>query len=294
MNLKQLNYVLAVAEEQNFTRAAERCHIVQSALSHQIAKLEQELGCILFKRTSRRVELTAAGHAIIEPAKKLLEASQNLINQVTATENKISGTLIIGSISTLDMVDLAGLLAQFHAVNPDVNIRLYMGMSENLAEDIRRKKTDVAFIGISDPGDKKMLSLPHLLIANEPLVALLSPTHSLAKMQQVTLQTLSHESMVDYYAGSAARHQTDRAFQAAGIQRHVNFEIDHVEWLENIVRRGLAVGIVSVSTALRFNSLVSIPIKEEPRRKVYCLWGTTPSTAAERFLHSVQAAVDSD
>lgn len=294
MNLKQLTYVLAVAEEQNFTRAAERCHIVQSALSHQIAKLEQELGCILFKRTSRRVELTAAGHAIIAPARKLLDASQSLINEVAATKNRISGTLTIGSISTLDMIDLAGLLAQFNAINPEVNIRLYMGMSENLAEDIRRKKTDVAFIGISDPGDKNILSLPHVLIANEPLVALLSPTHSLAKMQQVTLQTLSHEPMVDYYAGSAARHQTDSAFQAAGIQRHVNFEIDHVEWLENMVRRGLAVGIVSISTAQRFNSLVSIPIKEEPRRKVYCLWGTTPSSAAERFLQSLKAAIQSD
>lgn len=291
MNLKQLTYVLAVAEEQNFTRAAERCHIVQSALSHQIAKLEQELGSELFKRTSRRVELTAAGHAIIGPARKLLDASQNLINQVTATKDKISGTLTIGSISALHMLDLAELLAQFHAVNPEVNIRLYIAMSKNLAEDIRRNKTDIAFIGISEPGDATILSLPHIQIASEPLVALLSPAHALAKMQQITLQTLSHEPMVDYYSDSAARLQTDKAFQAAGIQRHVNFEIDHVEWLENIVRRGLAVGIVPISTAERCNNLVSIPIKEEPRRGVYCLWGTEPSIATERFIQSVQSAI---
>ena len=61
MNLKQIRYALAVAEELNFTRAAQRCHTVQSALSHQIAKLEEELGCTLFERTSRRVRLTPAG-----------------------------------------------------------------------------------------------------------------------------------------------------------------------------------------------------------------------------------------
>ncbi|VTR24287.1 Ben and cat operon transcriptional regulator [Serratia fonticola] len=78
MNLKQIRYALAVAEEQSFTRAAQRCHTVQSALSHQVAKLEEELGCTLFERTSRRVELTTAGRAFIQPAQRLLAAKQTL------------------------------------------------------------------------------------------------------------------------------------------------------------------------------------------------------------------------
>jgi len=72
MNLKQIRFALAVAQEQNFTRAAKRCHTVQSALSHQIAKLEEELGSQLFERTSRKVELTAAGRAFLVPAEQWL------------------------------------------------------------------------------------------------------------------------------------------------------------------------------------------------------------------------------
>ncbi|SFC17657.1 LysR family transcriptional regulator [Pragia fontium] len=290
MNLKQLTYVLAVAEEQSFTRAAQRCHIVQSALSHQIAKLEEELGCELFNRTSRQVKLTPAGQAIIAPTRKVLDSLQHLIDEVAASNNQISGKLTIGTISTLNAIDLAALLYQFHQRYPQVNIRLYVGMSENLMTDIQQQKTDIAFTGIW-PGEKRILSLPHQQIADEPLVALLSPSHALAKMKQVTLQTLAGESLVDYCAGCGARQQTDRAFQAAGIKRHVSFEIDHIEWLENLVRQGLAIGIVPISTAQRLHSLISIPIKEEPRRKVHCVWGPSPSKAAECFLQLMQEAI---
>lgn len=98
MNLKQIRYALAVAEEQSFTRAAQRCHTVQSALSHQIAKLEEELGCTLFERTSRRVRLTPAGQAFIPSAQRLLAAQQALVEEVTAAGDAVSGTLTIGTI----------------------------------------------------------------------------------------------------------------------------------------------------------------------------------------------------
>lgn len=106
MNLKQIRYALAVAEEQSFTRAAQRCHTVQSALSHQVAKLEEELGCTLFERTSRRVELTTAGRAFIQPAQRLLAAKQTLVEEVVAAAGTVSGTLTIGTISTINAIDL--------------------------------------------------------------------------------------------------------------------------------------------------------------------------------------------
>lgn len=265
MNLKQIRYALAVAEEQSFTRAAQRCHTVQSALSHQIAKLEEELGCTLFERTSRRVRLTPAGQAFIPSAQRLLAAQQALVEEVTAAGDAVSGTLTIGTISTINAIDLTEKLDKFHRHYPAVNIRLYVGMSEALLEDVRQQKCDMAFVGIW-PGDVDLLPMSHRQLTDEPLVA------------------LAAVPLVDFYSGTGARRQTDRAFQAAGIRRHVSFEIDHIEWLENLVRRGLAAGIVPVSTAQRLSALVSIPIEDGPRRQVYCIWPQPLSNAAARFL----------
>ncbi|CNF20448.1 LysR family transcriptional regulator [Yersinia nurmii] len=284
MNLKQIRYALAVAETQSFTQAARRCHTVQSALSHQIARLEQELGCQLFERTSRRVSLTDAGQAFILPAQRLLAEQQNLLNEVNAASGNVTGTLTLGTISTLNAFDLTEKLGEFNRCYPAVNIRLYVGMSEALIEDTRQQKTDVSFVGIW-PGDKNTLPLSHCKLTDEPLVALVAPDHVLAGKASVDLQTLAAVPLVDFYSGTGARRQTDRAFQTAGIKRHVNFEIDHIEWLENLVRRGLAAGIVPISTAQRLISLVSIPIDDGPRRQVYCIWHTPLSAAAERFLH---------
>lgn len=283
MNLKQIRYALAVAEEQSFTRAAQRCHTVQSALSHQVAKLEEELGCTLFERTSRRVELTTAGRAFIQPAQRLLAAKQTLVEEVVAAAGTVSGTLTIGTISTINAIDLTEKLGEFHRHHPAVNIRLYVGISEVLLEDIRQQKTDVAFVGIW-PGDKDMLPESHRQLTDEPLVALVAAEHALAGHQRINLQTLSEVPLVDFYSGTGARRQTDRAFQAAGIKRHVSFEIDHIEWLENLVRRDLAAGIVPISTAQRLSSLVAIPIVDGPRRQVYCVWNPPLSKTAERFL----------
>ncbi len=283
MNLKQIRYALAVAEEQSFTRAAQRCHTVQSALSHQIAKLEDELGCSLFERTSRRVRLTTAGQAFIPSVQRLLAAKQALVEEVTAASSTVSGTLSIGTISTINAIDLPSMLDKFHRHYPAVNIRLYVGMSEMLLEDVRQQKLDLAFVGIW-PGDIDLLPVSHRRLIDEPLVALVAAQHPLAGCERVSLKALSEVPLVDFYSGTAARRQTDRAFQAAGIKRHVSFEIDHFEWLENLVSRGLAAGIVPISTAQRLSTLVSIPIQDGPRRQVFCVWPQPLSKAAERFL----------
>lgn len=283
MNLKQIRFALAVAHEQNFTRAALRCHTVQSALSHQIAKLEEELGSTLFERTSRQVKLTAAGRAFLAPAEKLLAAQAELLDTMEALKGELSGTLTVGTISTLNAIDVVGQLARFTQRYPLVNIRLYVGMSEKILEDVQQSRTDVAFVGLW-PGDKSIIKLPHRQLCDEPLVALISQQHAYAKSETVSLSELAQVPLVDFYAGSGARRQTDNAFKEAGVTRHVSFEIDHIEWLENIVRRSLAVGIVPLSRIQPGSDLISIPIDNAPRRQVFCVWQTTLSQAAQRFL----------
>ncbi|MBP6117587.1 MAG: LysR family transcriptional regulator [Neisseriaceae bacterium] len=283
MNLKQLTYVLAVAETKNFTRAAAQCHVVQSALSHQIAKLEEELGQPLFIRNQRQVSLTQAGLAIIEPAKAMLAAKQALIDAVHASQDEVAGLLALGTISTLNSLDLVTVLSQFHAQHPKVSNRLHMGMSGQLLEDLRQQKADIVFIGVP-PGDQSMMPWPHQLLGTEELVAIMAPNHPLAQKTTLSLASLSQQPLVDYPLGSSARRQTDQAFEKAGLKRQVHFEIDHIDWLTQAVANQLALGMVPLSTAQTLTGLVYRPILEAPQRQTYAVWQPNPSPAAQRFL----------
>ncbi len=211
-----------------------------------------------------------------------MAAQQALVEEVTAADGAVSGTLTIGTISTINVMALTERLDKFHRHYPAVNIRLYVGMSEALLEDVRQQKCDMAFVGIW-PGDADLLPMSHRQLADEPLVALVAPQHPLAGRERVNLQA-PRKCRWWISTAAPARGAKPIALQAAGIRRHVSFEIDHIEWLENLVRRGLAAGIVPISTAQRLSALVSIPI-EDGRGAVYCIWPQPMSTIAERFLH---------
>lgn len=289
MNLRQLEYALAIAEEGSFTRAAERCHTVQSALSHQIARLEDSLGARLFERSSRQVTLTAAGRSFLPHARHVLEASRRLRDEMAAVTGEIRGTLTLGTISTLTVANLPSLLAAYHRAHPCVDIRLHMGTSDALLDELREQQTDVAFIGVW-PGEP-LSGVEARLLSEEPLVALLHPAHALAASAHLTLAQLADQTLVDYQAHTGPRQQTDVAFQAAGIARRVAFEVNHVELLIDVVRQNLAIGLVPATTAQAHAGLVVVPIAEAPRRRVYFAWSRHPTPATVAFRRLVDATL---
>jgi DNA-binding transcriptional LysR family regulator len=143
MNLKQLEYALAVADTGSFTRAAERCHVVQSALSHQVARLEAQLGVSLFERSSRRVRLTPAGEAFVLSARPAVEAARRIADDVAAACGQVRGRLAIGEISSLTALDLVDLLAVFHGRFPDVDVRWLTAKSELQMVDVVERRLEV-------------------------------------------------------------------------------------------------------------------------------------------------------
>lgn len=290
MNLRQLTYAVAVAEEENFTRAAERCHAVQSALSHQVARLEDELGTKLFERTSRRVRLTPAGRTFLTHARQVLEATRRLQDEVAATSGEIRGTLCIGTISTLTAVDLVELLAAYQERHPQVDVQIHMGMSDRLLDELREQTSDVAFIGLW-PGEA-VAGVESRQLCDETLMAVLPPDHALAGRALLTLAELAAYPLVDFHAGTGPRRQTDEAFAAAGVRRRVQYEVSHVDLLESIIRRGLALGLVPAATAVGYRELAVVPVQHAPRRRVYFAWGRNPTPAAAAFQALVHAKLD--
>jgi DNA-binding transcriptional LysR family regulator len=289
MELQQMRYVVAVAETSNFTRAAEQCLVVQSALSHQIARLERELGARLFDRTSRRVRLTPAGEAFLPAARQALDAADRARAEVAAAAGEIRGRLAIGAIPTVTAVDLPTALKQFHLRHRAVRISLRSGASEELAEGVRQGALDAAFLGLP-PGVRPKGVRGHEL-ARGDLVAMVAPGHPLADEEDVDLRRLADEPFVDFPPGTAARAQTDEAFAAAGVRREVAFEITAPDFMARLIRQGLAIGMLPAAFADELPGLLSIRLSDAPARVEHLIWSRfRPSPAATAFLSTLGIA----
>ncbi|MFI9844613.1 LysR family transcriptional regulator [Nonomuraea sp. NPDC051941] len=287
MELQQMRYVVAVAETANFTRAAERCRVVQSALSHQIARLERELGARLFDRTSRRVTLTPAGEAFLPAARQALDAAERARAEVAAASGELRGRLAIGAIPTVTAVDLPSALKTFHVRHPQVRITLRVGASDELAEQVRQGALDIAFLGL--PPSVRPKGVRGLVLARGELVAVVAPGHPLAgppaEAAGVDLRRLSDEVFVDFPAGTAARAQSDEAFAAAGVSREVAFEITNADLMARLVRLGLGVAMMPAAFAPELPGVRVVELRDPPTRVEHLIWSRgRPSPAAAAFL----------
>ncbi len=283
VELQQMRYVVAVAETNSFTRAAERCLVVQSALSHQIARLERELGVRLFERTSRRVRLTPAGAAFLPAARQCLDAAERAAAEAAAAVGEIRGRLAVGLIPTVAAVDLPGALRAFRERYPHVRISLRVGASEDLVEQVRQGAIEVAFLGL--PTTARPQGVEARELARDRLVAVVPPDHPLAGESTVTLRRLAGEVFVDLPARTAGRVQSDQAFAAAGLTREVAFEVTTAYLVSRLVEQGLAVAMLPAAYAPQLAGVTTIEVVDALARVEYVIWSRDSRTpAASAFL----------
>ena len=291
MELQQLRYVVAIAEKRNFTRAAERCFVVQSALSHQIKALEKELGTALFVRSSRRVELTPAGEAFLTEARISLAAADRAVAVAAEAVGQVRGSLSVGVIPTVTAVSVPDIVAAFHASHPHVDLTVRSGGSNEFMRDLSSGRLDVAFLGV-DADVTPASGLTAHEIARGRLVAVMASQHRLAHRGTLALADLADETFVDFPAGSPGRLQGDRAFAAAGLQRRVGFEAMSTEFMLALVERGLGVCLLPVDCVPANPALRAIPVVDGPCRTEYIAWGSfNPSPAARAFIEQVKESI---
>lgn len=278
-----MRYVVAVAETSSFTRAAERCLVVQSALSHQIARLERELGGKLFERNSRRVRLTPAGAAFLPAARQCLDAAERAAAEVAAALGEVRGRLTVGVIPTVAAVDIPAALREFRSRYPHVRIGLRVGGSEKLVEQVRQGAIDVACLGL--PTTARPRGVRGRELARDRLVAVVAPGHPLSEEPEVDLRRLSSEVFVDFTAGTAGRAQSDQAFSAAGLDRDVAFEVQAPDLMAKLIRQGLGISMLPSTYVPQLAGVRAIPVSDAPARVEHLVWndvGLTP--AAKAFL----------
>lgn len=286
MELQQLRYAVAIAEEQSFTRAAQRCFVVQSALSRQIKSLESELGVRLFARTSRKVKVTPAGEAFVKQARLCLQAAERAKASAAAAHGDIRGSLTIGVIPTVTAVDIAAVLGAFRRSYPEVGVHVRTGGSDEFLRRIAAGQLDVGVLGLAEGVTPRGVQTREL--SQERLVAVLSEGHRLAGRRRLRLKDLADEPFVDFPEGSSGREQSDLAFDRARLRREVSLEVNTADLLTGLVRQGLGVALVAPSVAREAPGCVCIPVSDGPVRVEYLAWDSfNPSPVAQVFVDSI-------
>ena len=240
MELRQIEHFLAVVDAGSFTAAAQRAHIVQSALSASIRKLEADLGTPLFERTTRRVALTEAGRALLPSAHRIVADVVAARGEVSAVVGLSRGQVSIGTIQTLTVVNLPAKLGEFRLRHPGVRVHVRDGTVPALAAAVENGELDLSFLAGDEP-------LPDQLHAfarwSQDLVLLSYPGHRLARRRRVRLAELDGEPFADF-SGSGIQAMTARRFAAAGIRHNRVCEATHMPLLVELVAAGLGVTVV--------------------------------------------------
>lgn len=246
MELRQLRYVEAVATHRHFTRAAAAIGVAQPALSHQIKRLEQELGVQLLDRSRGGVRLTEAGETFLPRIRRALSEIDAGREEITALTGLQTGRVRLGAMQALGALDLPRVLAQFHRSYPGVEVMLQEEATARMQELVAADQLDLAIVAL-DAGYPA--TLVGLELLQEAVVLALPPDDPLAELDRIEIGQLRDRPFVLFRAGTGLRTRTDRLCGEAGFAPRVAFETGNLDRLLALVSAGLGVSLVPASSA---------------------------------------------
>lgn len=285
MELRQLNYFVAVANEKSFTLAAKRLHVVQSAVSAAIASLERDLRVTLFERNAQRVALTEAGTALLPEALAVLDAAQVARDAVDELGRGVHGSVRVAMVAGLGLVDLPALAGDFRRRYPAVEMRMRTdpGGAAGITAALLSGAADVGFLGVADAVDRELCTRE---LVRVPQVLVVPAAHPLARRRAVAVTDLTEEDFVDFPPGYASRIVADQVFAAVRAERRIAVEACGVEDAVDFVRHGVGVAIVPAHAARGDDAVRIVRVKDETLE--WSLHVATPrkrkATAAVRAL----------
>ncbi|BBY29847.1 LysR family transcriptional regulator [Mycolicibacterium sediminis] len=281
MELRQLEYFVAVAEEANFTRAAERIHVAQPAVSAQIARLERELGQRLFDRSRRAVRLTAAGAAALTHARAALAAVTDVAAAVDEVGGLLRGSVRIGTVTAHD-VDMPALLADFHRAHPAVDITLGADTSDNLIDGVRTGRLDVAIVSV---GPRTPTGLSAEVLTDQRIVAAVCSDHPWRRRRSIALADLAGRPVIALARGAGIRDQFDQACARSHVDVRVAFEASTPSALADLAEHGLGVAILPEVAASSRTGLHVLRMTPQLRGRLILAWRSGgPVNPAGRVL----------
>jgi DNA-binding transcriptional LysR family regulator len=272
MDLRQLRYLVALAEESHFTRAAAREHIAQPALSQQIRRLEEEVGVPLVERTTRHVTITQAGRLLVTRARRILGEIEAASAELGALKGMESGHVSVGTMHTMGPIDVSLPLAIFHQHHPGIELTVREHSSEELAQMLRDDALDLAFLSVTERVESHGLGLHQLM--SEELVAVLPGDHRYARRRRLRMADLENEEFISYREGARLRELLVAAGRHAGFQPTIKLESNESGRIRRLVARGMGVAILPRSDAVAPGAEVAVAALVDPRvsRDITLAW----------------------
>jgi DNA-binding transcriptional LysR family regulator len=291
MDLRQLSYFVAVAEEGQFTRAASRVSVAQPAVSAQIRRLERELGEPLFHRDRRQVSLTVAGEALLPHARAALAAAERGRDEIASLRGMLHGRLRVGIAGPVDR-RFAEALGDFHRMHPAVEISLTQEHNEPLLEAVGNGDFDAAIVGVgAQPLPPRIRAR---VVATEPLVLAVRRDDPLGRRKSVTLAQLREHPIVTLVRGSGLRAVLENACRDAGFVPQITAEAGELSSLVELAGEGLGAAVLPTSAALGADLEVLTITRPRLRRRTALAWNETiTSPAGHAFLALANRRFDS-
>lgn len=291
MEIHQLRYFVAVAEEESFSRAAEREHVSQPSLSQQILKLEAELNQQLFDRLPRTVVLTEAGRCLLDYARQILTGVADARRSVAALEQGVAGRLSVGAISSIALYVLPRLIRRFQQRYPKVTFELFEDTTDKLAERLEDGTLDLV---LASSGDEAP-TLEHHSLGREPLLMLVPAKHRLARKKSIRWSDLASEKFLLLHEVHSLSMKVRQLLAANDLNPEVVLQGAQLVTIASMVAAGLGVTVVPQMMAeTRFiRGCVAVPFaRPVPTRELILLRNALrfESKAAAAFREEAAAA----
>lgn len=266
MHIRQLEYFLSVCDTLNFTKAASRFYISQTAVSLQIKSLEEELGVSLFKRTKHHVEITPAGRIFQEECRAILTRLESAVEKTRNESAKVAGTLKIGYVMGIEKTDIPDFLQQFHSSYANISIELYRGTRVDLYEKVLQEQIDVA-VNLRHDGEHPA-GIQTADLCTHPLKALLHISHPLSYKALVTPSDLGPYPLISVQnAGESIYDEQwvfEKFFQAVGYEPKVIYASEELENIALLVCAGMGYALLPgyfADASVRDRKMTALPIK---------------------------------
>jgi DNA-binding transcriptional LysR family regulator len=286
MELRALGYFVAVADEESFTRAAERCHVAQPSISSQIQALEKELGEPLFERLPRGITLSAGGHVLLPYARECLALAEAAKSEFAERAGLLSGDFGLGTVSGIERTLIPPLLRVFYGRYPGVNVSVTEGTSAPLLSLVAQSRLDAAII--ARPVEALPATVSASTILSDQLVVAFDPERFSFATDSVSIAELLDHPIISYGPSSGLRPLLDNAFHAAGVPVRVNYAVNDVRLQVAFARQGVGVAISAGSDPALVDApdLATRPLSPTVDYEKILIWrnDTAPRAPLRAFL----------
>lgn len=294
MNLRDLRYLVALADARHFGRAAEKSHVSQPTLSAQIRKLEEYLGVQLVERQPRKVALTDVGERVVERARRIVRDSDEMVELAKQSRDPLAGKLRVALIPTIGPYLLPTVSPRIRKAVPKLQLMLYEYQTGMLMDRLREGEIDLGILALGFETDE----FESRVLYEEPFTVALPAAHPLAKKTSLKIEDLSGETLLLLEDGHCLRDQALDVCGRVDVRETQDFRATSLETLRQMVAAGLGITLLpELATEGPFASGRSVAVrpfqKPVPRRTVGAIWrkSSTRLPAIEAVCEAIADAV---